>query len=188
MPDGDPSASGAEPVAAETEVPSSSMAILRSFADLTQLSIAQMVQAIKDQYTEIQRIGNLINLLLEAWQLAAYRWNVLKRRLDAWHPGKLDAEDVDPDHVARLTRAVQADKYEGDLLSAIMRRLRQVNGMVDGLEELAVKLKVKAWADGDSEAHDLVQQTEYRMRECRRETYRVAEQIIEQRKEIMGGR
>lgn len=187
MLDGDPSAPGAEPIAAESEVPSSPMAILRFLADLTQLSIAQMVQAIRDQYEEIQRIGSSINLLLEAWQLAVFRLNTLKRRLEAWHPEELDAENVDLDHLARLTRVVQADKYEGDLLSAIMRRIRRLNGTVDELEELAVKLKAKARADGDSEVRDFAQETEDRMKECHMEAKRITEQIITQREEIMDG-
>ncbi|KEQ62424.1 uncharacterized protein M437DRAFT_84764 [Aureobasidium melanogenum CBS 110374] len=170
MPAGDSSDPSTEPVAAESE-----------------LSIAQMLQAIRRQDTENQRIVNSINLLLEAWQLAVFRLNTLKRRLEAWHPGELDAENVDLDHLARLTRVVQADKYEGDLLSAIMRRIRRLSGTVDELEQLAVKLKTKARADGDSEVRDFAQETEDRMKECHMEAKRITEQIITQREEIMDG-
>ncbi|KAH0360242.1 hypothetical protein KCU65_g9517, partial [Aureobasidium melanogenum] len=170
MADSVPLDPGTEPVAAESEP-----------------SIAQMIQAIRDQYTEIQRIGNSINLLLEAWYHAVFRLKALKHRLETWHPAELDAENVDLDHVARLTRVVQADKYEGDLLSAIQRRLRRLGGMIDELEGMAGKLKIKALAYGDGGARDFAQWAGDKMQEGRRETESVAEQIIEQREEIMDG-
>ncbi|KAG9653811.1 hypothetical protein KCU64_g7634, partial [Aureobasidium melanogenum] len=135
-----------------------------------ELSTAQMVQAVKDQYEELSRIGNDTIPLLEAWQHAVYRLATLKQCLEARHPGEPNAKNMDPDNVARLTHVVQADK------------------MIDELEDLTVKLKVKAWADGDSGAHDLVQDTEDRLMRCRGVISKVAEQIVKQREEIMDGR
>lgn len=60
--------------------------------------------------------------------------------------------------------------------------------MIDDLEDLAVKLKVKAWADGDSGAHNFAQETRDRLKECPGATKNVAEQIIKQREEITSGR
>ncbi|KAG9964030.1 hypothetical protein KCU61_g3091, partial [Aureobasidium melanogenum] len=147
-----------------------------------------MVQAVKYQYEELRRIGNDTIPLLEAWQHAVYRLATLKQCLEARHPGEPDSKNMDPDHVARLTHVVQADKDECELLSATKTRIRLLSEMIDELEDLTVKLKVKAWADGDSGAHDLVQDTEDRFMKRRGVNSKVAEQIVKQREEIMDGR
>ncbi|KAH0009249.1 hypothetical protein KCU78_g10822, partial [Aureobasidium melanogenum] len=82
-----------------------------SVATKSELSIAQMVQAVKDQYKEIKEIGDNSDPLL---------------------PRELDAQNMDPDHVDALTRIVQADKDECELLSEINRRIRISSEMFDG--------------------------------------------------------
>ncbi|KAH0358005.1 hypothetical protein KCU83_g647, partial [Aureobasidium melanogenum] len=134
-----------------------------------ELSTAQMVQAVKDQYEELSRIGNDTIPLLEAWQHAVYRLATLKQCLEARHPGEPDAKNMDPDNVARLTHVT---------------RIRLLNEMIDELEDLTVKLKVKAWADGDSGAHGLVQDAADRLMRCRGVISKVAEQIVKQPKHI----
>ncbi|KAK6000494.1 hypothetical protein QM012_003740 [Aureobasidium pullulans] len=188
MTDGNPSAPGTDSVAAESEVPPSSTADFRFLTDATQPCIAQMVQAIEDKYNEIEQLGHDSDPCLYAWQNAAYHLAELKRGLKTEHTGELDAQDMDLGHVVALARIFQADKDESELLSEIHRCIRLLTEMIDELELLVVKLKVKARASDDTGAQNFAQETEDRAKACREVTKNASEQIIKQREEIMDGR
>ncbi|CAD0088288.1 unnamed protein product [Aureobasidium mustum] len=162
---------GAEPVAAESE-----------------LSVAQMIQATEDLFREIKRFADDSQPLLDAWLSAVRHLARLKRGLEATQPGEIDAENIDLGHVDALNRMLQADKAESELLSVINDRIRLLKEMIDQLEYLTVRLKVKAWTThGDSEVYDFVQESDDRAREIRKEAKDVAEKIIRSRQGIMAG-
>lgn len=95
--------------------------------DATQPSIAQMVQAVKDQYKKIKELCDDSEPLVVAWQHAIYHLSRLNRRLEARPSGEVDV--MDPDHVDTLTRILQADKDEFELLSEINRGIKGLNEM-----------------------------------------------------------
>lgn len=178
---------GTGPDAAEPEVPLLSKAYLQQFTDWMQPFIAQMVQAVKGQLKEIKELADDSEPLVVAWQHAIYHLSRLNRRLEARHSGELDV--MDPDHVGTLTRILQADKDEQELLSEINRRIGLLNEMYDELEFSAVQLKVKAWTTyGDSEIYDWAQEAEDKAKEFRAEAKEFAEEIIKQRQEILDER
>ena len=147
-----------------------------------------MIQAAEDQCKEIKQFSDDSQPLLNAWLLAVRHLARLKRGFEATQPGELDAENIDLGHVDALTRMLQADKTESELLSTINDRIRLLKEMIDQLEYLTVRLKVKAWTTGgDSEVYDSVQEADDRAREIRKEAKDVAEKIIRSRQEIMAG-
>lgn len=155
--------------------------------DATQPSIAQMVQAVKDQYKEIKELCDHSEALVVAWQHAIYHLSRLNRRIEARPSGEVDV--MDPDHVDTFTRILQADKDEFESLSELNRRIKGLNEMYDELEFRAVQLKVKAWTTyGDCEIHDWAQGAEGKAKKFRTEAKEVAEEIIRQRQEILDER
>lgn len=111
-----------------------------------------MIQAAYDQCKEIKRFADDSQPLLDAWLLAVQHLARLKGDLEATQPREIDAENIDLGHVDTLARMLQADKAESELFSVVNDRIRLLKEMIDQLEYLTVRLKVKAWmTGGDSE-------------------------------------